>query len=464
MKDKLNKILKSKKFPYILGGILLVIAAVIAAIIIFGNKEKTYAITFDTDGGTVVEKVVVKEGENLPLPEEPTKEGYKFNGWLLDGQTFAPSTKITKDIKLVANWISNDAKTFKVTFNADNGLEANVIEVVENTAVAKPMDPNKDNFTFKGWFLNGAEYNFETLVSEDITLAAQWEEVKKEDSKKTESSKVVTPGTVEVTGVTLNKTSVALRKGASDTLVATVLPANATNKAVTWSSSNTGVATVSNGVVTGVASGTAVITVKTADGKSAIANVTVTNPVTGLKITYNRTYLYHGDTTLRTARPTLQYLPADADPSSKGIVVYKGSGNIGGQFGSLGLNPNTGEVTTTNTAAASTNSIWAEMGGIKSNAISIVTEAKLQYNFTDFPAAPGCKDLSLNKGASQYVSLNTGSNISLGNNYAGISVSPLSGSGITIKAGNTTTNVSSPLGVYITSYAGQKGCINVGVL
>ena len=81
----------------------------------------------------------------------------------------------------------------------------------------------------------------------------------------------------EVTGVTLNKSSLNLGVGGSEVLSATVLPADATNKQVTWLSSTPSVATVSqSGVVTGVKEGTAQISVITADGsKTAICSVIV---------------------------------------------------------------------------------------------------------------------------------------------------------------------------------------------
>ena len=83
--------------------------------------------------------------------------------------------------------------------------------------------------------------------------------------------------TVAVTGVSLDQTSLSLGTGDTATLTATVTPSNATDKSVTWSSSNTAVATVSStGVVTAVGSGNAVITVTTNDGgKTATCNVTV---------------------------------------------------------------------------------------------------------------------------------------------------------------------------------------------
>ena len=83
--------------------------------------------------------------------------------------------------------------------------------------------------------------------------------------------------TVKVTDVTLDKTALAVDVNGTATLTATVAPANATNKAVTWKSSDEKIATVSNtGIVKGIANGNAVITATTMDGsKTATCNVTV---------------------------------------------------------------------------------------------------------------------------------------------------------------------------------------------
>lgn len=82
---------------------------------------------------------------------------------------------------------------------------------------------------------------------------------------------------VHVSSVTLNKTSLELGVGSTETLIATVLPENASNKKVTWSSSDVSKTTVSSvGVVKGIAKGNAVITVTTEDGgKMATCSVTI---------------------------------------------------------------------------------------------------------------------------------------------------------------------------------------------
>lgn len=101
------------------------------------------------------------------------------------------------------------------------------------------------------------------------------------------------------TSVALNKTTLTLDIGKTSNLRATVYPSNAANKKCTWKSSNTSVATVdSNGKVTAKKAGTATITVKTSNGKTATCKVTVNLPtpqITGLanttggiKISWNK--------------------------------------------------------------------------------------------------------------------------------------------------------------------------------
>ena len=96
-----------------------------------------------------------------------------------------------------------------------------------------------------------------------------------EASVTVESSK---PTNILVTGVSLNASTVKMYVGQSYQLIHTIKPSNATNKGVTWSSSNTNVVSVSNGKIVGKSSGKARITVTTNDGRySAYTDVTVIN-------------------------------------------------------------------------------------------------------------------------------------------------------------------------------------------
>ncbi|MDR1222621.1 MAG: Ig-like domain-containing protein [Tannerella sp.] len=123
----------------------------------------------------------------------------------------------------------------------------------------------------------------------------------------------VTAATVAVTGVSLDVSTRSLTTGQTFQLTATVSPANATNQAVTWSSSNSTVAEVdASGLVTAGSAGTATITVKTVDGnRMATCTVTVTNAtvaVTGVSLDVSTRSL----TTGQTFRLTATVSPADA--------------------------------------------------------------------------------------------------------------------------------------------------------
>ena len=93
--------------------------------------------------------------------------------------------------------------------------------------------------------------------------------------------------TVPVSGIKLDKSSLSLEIGEKATLTATIAPSDATNKSITWSSANSSIATVNNGVVSGVAAGETTITAKTNDGgftaSATVKVVTEKIPVTGIK-------------------------------------------------------------------------------------------------------------------------------------------------------------------------------------
>ena len=121
-----------------------------------------------------------------------------------------------------------------------------------------------------------------------------------------------TPQVVAVTGVSLNKSAVALELGDSDILTAMVTPANATNKAVEWSIADASIATIMDGVVKAVALGETTVTVTTVDGGfTATASITVAESiikVTGVELDKSALALEVGDSETITATIT----PANA--------------------------------------------------------------------------------------------------------------------------------------------------------
>ena len=68
------------------------------------NNNKQFLVTFDSNGGTPIESVKVKEKSQVSKPNDPEKEGYVFLGWTENGKVYDFNTKITKDITLVASY------------------------------------------------------------------------------------------------------------------------------------------------------------------------------------------------------------------------------------------------------------------------------------------------------------------------------------------------------------------------
>ena len=149
-----------------------------------------------------------------------------------------------------------------------------------------------------------------------------------------------------VSGITLSTTTINLTPSQTSQITATVLPSNATNKSVTWTSSNSAAATVVNGLVTAIAVGSATITVSSTDGsnRSATALVTVTPvpivPVSAITLNQTTASLYPTNTLTLTAFVTPSNATnktvawssnsSNATVNSSGVVtaVYAGSAII----------------------------------------------------------------------------------------------------------------------------------------
>jgi len=138
--------------------------------------------------------------------------------------------------------------------------------------------------------------------------------------------------TVHVNAVSLNTKKLSLRKNKQATLTATVIPNNATNKSVTWTTTNTKVATVnSSGVVTAKGAGTATITVISKDGgKKDTCTVTVSEPLNGWVTIGGNKYYYVNDVPQKNTYVDYIYLNSNgvAQPKigSFNITIYGAQG------------------------------------------------------------------------------------------------------------------------------------------
>lgn len=289
----MKKIFENKK---ILIGIIAGLVALVAVVLIIVSMGKKYTVSFDTDGGTKLLNIVVKSGETVKLPEDPTKEGYKFNGWLLNGSKFDDTIKVKKNIVLKADWLKEGAETITITFDTDGGTNVAPIVIEKGTEVKLPVKVEKIGYILKEWVDTDNRVIKEgTILKEDTLLKAIWEEKEKPTTtepstttkKPTTTTKKITTTKVDVQGLTFDETDITMIVNSTKKLEVNILPSNATNKNLTWSSSDKSVVKVdSNGNVKTVGIGSAIITVKSDNGKKAI--VTVNSEVKNLEIIASR--------------------------------------------------------------------------------------------------------------------------------------------------------------------------------
>ena len=142
------------------------------------EEPVSYSIYFTDETENYATQTVL-EGNTATKPTDPTREGYTFAGWCLDGVLFDFSTEITSDTVLVAKWEAKEVTpSYTVTFmNGSTVSETKTVE--EGSVVAKPTNPTKEGYTFVGWYLDGTAFDFSTKITSDTILTAEWKEVEK---------------------------------------------------------------------------------------------------------------------------------------------------------------------------------------------------------------------------------------------------------------------------------------------
>lgn len=140
----------------------------------FNGRECT--VTFDSHGGSAVEAVLQYEKFYISTPETPVREGYRFDGWYLTDSYLTDQKvkfpyQVDGDRTLHAKWVKRCTIKFDTK---EGGTEIPDVVQDEGYTVARPADPTRENYRFAGWYLGGSEYNFDSVVSQDLTIEAKW--------------------------------------------------------------------------------------------------------------------------------------------------------------------------------------------------------------------------------------------------------------------------------------------------
>ena len=129
-------------------------------------------MTFDANGGEDVSPATVAPGGTVTEPTAPTREGYAFLGWYIGDAAYDFTAPVTGDLTLTARW---EAKTYRVTFDANGGEDVSPATVAHGDTVAAPEAPTREGYTFLGWYLGETAYDFTAPVTGDLTLTAHWQ-------------------------------------------------------------------------------------------------------------------------------------------------------------------------------------------------------------------------------------------------------------------------------------------------
>ena len=120
------------------------------------------------------------DGETITLPDAvPERYGYDFLGWSVKAVP-AENDKLLKagdtvtvdgDVVFTAQW---KLKEYTVSFDSKGGTKVDSQIVEHGSTATKPGNPHRNDYTFKGWYLDGKKFDFSTPITGDITLVARW--------------------------------------------------------------------------------------------------------------------------------------------------------------------------------------------------------------------------------------------------------------------------------------------------
>ena len=151
--------------------VLIFIMSIFLSSIYYDDK---YSIHFETGTEEAILTQYVDKNGTVKEPLEPSKEGFIFKEWQLNGETFNFDTVIKEDIILTALWVKEEYIT--VAFNTNTEEKLNSMKILKGEVIKELPTPNKEDYEFIGWYKQDELYNNEEIYS-DITLTAKYEKI-----------------------------------------------------------------------------------------------------------------------------------------------------------------------------------------------------------------------------------------------------------------------------------------------
>ncbi|MGL4981275.1 MAG: InlB B-repeat-containing protein [Treponemataceae bacterium] len=147
-------------------------------ITLYASWIKVCVVSFDTDGGSIVDDQIIAVGEKVIYPLTPNKDNFTFTNWYKDSkktELFDFNTNVLKDLTLFADYYRTSNTVF---FESNGGSIVDDQIVIIGDKVQKPIDPAKEGFAFDYWCSDQTltnEFNFNNVIIDSNTiLYARW--------------------------------------------------------------------------------------------------------------------------------------------------------------------------------------------------------------------------------------------------------------------------------------------------
>ncbi len=149
-------------------------------------RDVNYTVTFETNGGSTVSPVSVRNGKKAEKPEPPTKDGEVFVGWYTDNNfksAYAFNEPVSSDLKLYARFVAPMDPEYTVSFDVNGGEGSfDPVQTIGHKLFELPVPEREDGAEFVGWWVSQYgdpekltyQYKVEQTLEESVTLYAVW--------------------------------------------------------------------------------------------------------------------------------------------------------------------------------------------------------------------------------------------------------------------------------------------------
>lgn len=140
------------------------------------DNYPSVTVTFVTNGGTAIQRQIIEKNSLVLVPENPVKNGYKFDGWYIDRALTLPfdfTIEVRNNLTLYAKW---EAIKNIVTYDTNGGSSVAEGAFITGEEIVLPADPTKEGYTFNGWYTDKelTKKYVKGAVNSSFTLYAGW--------------------------------------------------------------------------------------------------------------------------------------------------------------------------------------------------------------------------------------------------------------------------------------------------